>query len=133
MKNIDLVLKSLDELSKHFRQVKATSGLNKMGYTHANELVSNGKVIKPNSWNPPSTQEENAYIEKNGIEKYAMWFLGEDSSTIATTKSNFSYIYTSDFVNVDRAGLIAIRQRAGQQKETAIFEAAGKLLVKIDA
>ena len=132
MKHIDLVLKSLDELKKQFEQ-KATSKVNKMAVAHANELISNGKVIKPNSWNPPSTNEENAYIKANGIEKYSMWFLGEDNSTIATTKGNWSYIYTSDFVNVDRAGLIAIRQRAGQQKQTDIFEAAGKLLEKIDA
>lgn len=132
MKHIDIVLKSLDELSKYFEQ-KATSGVNKMSVAHANELIANGKVIKPNNWTPPSTMEENAYIKANGIEKYSMWFLGEDNSTIATTKGNWSYIYTSDFVNVDRAGLIAIRQRAGQQKQTDIFEAAGKLLEKIDA
>ena len=132
MKHIDLVLKSLDELKKQFEQ-KATSKVNKMAVAHANELIANGKVIKPNSWNLPSTNEENAYIKANGIEKYSMWFLGEDNSTIATTKGNWSYIYTSDFVNVDRAGLIAIRQRAGQQKQTDIFEAAGKLLEKIDA
>ena len=96
-------------------------------------MVNDGKVIMPTSWNPPSTEEENAYIKKNGIEKYSKWFLGEDNSTIATTKGNWSYIYTSDFENVDRAGLIAIRQRAGQQKQVDVFEAAGKLLEKIDA
>jgi len=42
-------------------------------------------------------------------------------------------VFTSDFKNVDRAGLIAIRQRSAQQGLDAVFAAAGKMLEKIDA
>ena len=126
--------------SKHFdkflsliEELKATTGINKAGYTFANNLIADGKVIKPNSWQHPTAAEENAYIEKEGIEAYGKWHLGIDANADPETKAHWHYIYTSDFVNVDRAGLIAIRQRAGQQKQTDVFNAAGKLLEKIDA
>lgn len=126
MKHINKFLELVEEL-------KATTGVNKSGVSHANSLVGEGKVVKPSSWNPPSASEENAYIEKNGMEAYGKWFLGIDANADPKTKQHWHYIYTSDFKNVDRAGLIAIRQRAGQQKQTDVFNAAGKLIEKIDA
>lgn len=113
-------------------QLKKTTGINKVGVSHANGLISEGKFIKSGSWNAPSASAENAYIKENGIESFGKWFLGIDANADPKTKQHWHYIYTSDFKNVDRAGLIAIRQRAGQQKETAIFEAAGKMLENID-
>jgi len=114
-------------------EIKKTKGINRSGITQAASLVSQGKVIKPSSWNPPSAAEENAYIEENGMAAYGKWFLGIDANADMETKEHWHYIYTSDFENVDRAGLIAIRQRAGQQNQTDVFNAAGKLLEKIDA
>jgi hypothetical protein len=125
-KHFDKFLQLIDELKK-------TTGINKAGNTFANAKVDDDKFIKPSSWNAPSSSEENAYIEKNGIEAFGKWHLGIDANVDPETKGHWHYIITSDFVNVDRAGLIATRQRAGQQKETAIFEAAGKLIAKIDA
>lgn len=114
-------------------EIKKTTGINRSGITQAASLVSQGKVIKPSSWNPPSAAEENAYIEENGMAAYGKWFLGIDANADIENKEHWHYIYTSDFENVDRAGLIAIRQRAGQQNQTDVFNAAGKLLEKIDA
>ena len=125
-KHFDKFLQLVDELKK-------TTGINKAGNTFANAKVDDGKVSKPSSWNAPTASEQNAYIEKNGMEAFGKWHLGIDANVDPETKGHWHYIFTSDFVNVDRAGLIAIRQRAGQQKETAIFEAAGKLIAKIDA
>ena len=125
--------KHLDKLLSLIEELKKTTGINKGGVTKATSLVNDGKVIKSSSWNPPSASEENAYIEKNGMAAYGKWFLGIDAQADPETKQHWHYIYTSDFVNVDRAGLIAIRQRAGQQKQTDIFNAAGRLLEKIDA
>lgn len=113
-------------------QLKKTTGVNKSGVSHANGLISDGKVVKSGSWTPPSSGAENAYIKENGMAAFGKWFLGVDENIDAEAKGHWHYIYTSDFKNVDRAGLIAIRQRAGQQKETAIFEAAGKMLENID-
>lgn len=125
--------KHLDKLLSLIEELKKTTGINKGGVTKATSLVNDGKVIKSSSWNPPSASEENAYIEKNGMAAYGKWFLGIDAQADPETKQHWHYIYTSDFVNVDRAGLIAIRQRAGQQKQTDVFNAAGVLLEKIDA
>lgn len=125
--------KHLDKLLSLIEELKKTTGINKGGITKATSLVNDGKVIKSSSWNPPSASEENAYIEKNGMAAYGKWFLGIDAQADPETKQHWHYIYTSDFINVDRAGLIAIRQRAGQQKQTDVFNAAGVLLEKIDA
>jgi len=114
-------------------ELKATTGINRSGVSQANSLVADGKIKNPSSWNPPSAAEENAYIEKNGMAAYGKWFLGIDAQADPETKQHWHYIYTSDFVNVDRAALVAIRQRAGQQKQTDVFNAAGKIIEKIDA
>ena len=129
-KHILRILSLLDEIKI---ELKATTGINRSGVSQANSLVADDKVKKPSSWMPPSAAEENAYIEKNGMAAYGKWFLGIDAQADPETKQHWHYIYTSDFVNVDRAGLIAIRQRAGQQKQTDVFNAAGKILDKIDA
>ena len=127
------VQKFVDLANQLISEIKKTTGINRSGITQAASFVSQGKVIKPSSWNPPSAAEENAYIEENGMAAYGKWFLGIDANADMETKEHWHYIYTSDFENVDRAGLIAIRQRAGQQNQTDVFNAAGKLLEKIDA
>lgn len=129
MNHFDKFIALAEELKM---QLKKTTGLNKSGVSHANSLVSDGMVKKPSSWNAPSASEENAYIEKNGMAAFGKWHLGVDANADPKTKEHWHYIFTSDFKNVDRAGLIAIRQRAGQQKQTDVFEAAGKILDKID-
>lgn len=125
--------KHFDKFLQLVEELKKTTGINKAGNTFANAKVDAGKVITPSSWNAPTASEENAYIEKNGMAAFGKWHLGIDANADPETKEHWHYLYTSDFVNVDRAGLIAIRQRAGQQKETAVFETAGKLIEKIDA
>lgn len=113
-------------------ELKKTTGKNTSGIGHANSLISSGKVIKSSSWNPPSASEENTYIEKNGMAAFGKWHLGIDANADPKTKEHWHYIFTSDFKNVDRAALIAIRQRAGQQKQTDVFDAAGKMIENID-
>lgn len=126
----DKLLNSLEELKQ---EIKKTTGINRAGVQQAMRLVADGKVSKPSSWQHPSAEQENAYIAKEGMPAFGNWNLGVDSNVDPKNKGHWTYIYTSDFKTVDRAGLIAIRQRAGQNKETAIFEAAGKILEKLDA
>jgi lysophospholipase L1-like esterase len=126
----DKLLNSLEELKQ---EIKKTTGINRAGVNQATRLVGNGYYIKPSSWNPPSAEEENAFIEAEGMPAFGKWHLGVDGNVDPNLKGHWTYIYTSDFKTVDRAALIAVRQRAGQQKETAIFEAAGKILEKLDA
>ena len=126
----DKLLNSLEELKQ---ELKKTTGLNKNGVNYAMSMVSEGQVSKPSSWNHPTAAEENAFIEKEGMAAYGKWHLGVDSNVDPSLNGHWTYVFTSDFKTVDRAGLIAIRQRAGQNKETEIFDAAGKILEKLDA
>jgi len=112
---------------------KKTDKTNPSGIAHANSLIASGNVIKPSTWNHPTSQEENDYIDVNGIEAYGKWHLGINSQADSKTKDHYHYVFTSDFKNVDRAGLVAIRQRSAQQGLDAVFAAAGKMLDKIDA
>lgn len=129
-------LKSFDVLFKAFEvqlQEKAINQTNPAGFSHAESLVSDGKVVKPSQWNHPTVEEENAYLKANGWAEFSKWYLGIDTSMDKETKGHYGYVYTSDFKTVDREGLIAIRKRAAQHGQDKIFAEAGKLIDKIDA
>ena len=111
---------------------KRVNKTNPKGISHANSLISNGNVTKPSSWERPSVEIENAYIEENGWDDFAKWFLGIDTSMDKETKGHYGYIYTSDFKTVDREGLRAIRQRSAQNGLNGVFAAAGKMIEAID-
>lgn len=125
-------LELLEKAIEAFYQEKAINKKNPKGIAHANSLIANGDVSKPSSWENPSAELENAYIEENGWGEYAKWFLGVDTSMDPETKGHYGYIYTSDFKTVDRQGLRAIRQRAAQNGLTSVFAAAGKMIEAID-
>ena len=111
---------------------KRVNKTNSKGISHANSLIASGDVTKPSSWERPSVEMENAYLEKNGWDKLAQWYLGIDTSMDKETKGHYGYIYTSDFKTVDRQGLRAIRQRSAQNGLTSVFAAAGKMIEAID-
>ena len=111
---------------------KRVNKTNPKGISHANSLIASGDVTKPSSWERPSVEMENAYLEENGWDKLAQWYLGIDTSMDKETKGHYGYIYTSDFKTVDRQGLRAIRQRSAQNGLTSVFAAAGKMIEAID-
>jgi len=112
---------------------KAINKINPKGIAHANSLIASGDVKEPSTWEHPTAEMENAYLEANGIEEFSKWYLGVDTNASPDTKGHYGYAYTSDFKTVDRQGLRAIRQRAAQNGMTSIFAAAGKMIEKIDA
>lgn len=114
-------------------QKASNVSLNGPGKANAAKLVTAGKVTTEGSWDPPSADDSDTFIEENGMDGYAKWFLGKRSGSDEETKAAWAYPFSGDFKNVSRPGLVAIRQRAGQQDETDIFEAAGELIEKIDA
>ena len=127
--------KSFDDAFKVVEDIlleKRVNKTNPKGISHANSLISNNDVIKPSSWERPSVEMENAYIEENGWDEFAKWFLGVDTSMDKETKGHYGYIYTSDFKTVDREGLRAIRQRSAQNGLNGVFAAAGKMIEAID-
>lgn len=107
--------------------------LNRKAFEFAKELVKDGKVKETSSWEPPTPEEENRYIEENGFEKYSLWFLGIREDAEEETKQRYAFPFTDDFKKVNRRGVIAIKQRASQYGYDDIFEAASKLLEMIDA
>lgn len=129
LKSFDVLLDiTVKELS-----TKAINKTNPKGIAHANALIASGDVKEPTTWEHPTAAEENAYLEANGFDKFAQWYLGVDTTADPETKAHYGYVYTSDFKTVDRQGLRAIRQRAAQNNQTAIFAAAGKMIEAIDA
>lgn len=129
-------LKSFDVLEKtisNLLELKRLTEKNAKGIAHANKLIASGDVIRPESWVRPTAEMENAYLQENGYEKYALWFLGVDPELGEDTKGHYGYIYTSDFKTVDRRGLSAIRQYAAQNNMNSIYAAAGKMIEAIDA
>lgn len=128
-------LKSFEQLEKaidNLLEVKRLTKTNPKGIAKANSLIASGDVIRPESWKRPTAEMENAYLEANGYDKYAEWFLGVDPELDKETKGHYGYIFTSDFKTVDRRGLSAIRQYSAQNNMTAIYAAAGKMIEAID-
>ena len=129
LKSFDNLIKALEDLQSQ----KAINKTNPKGIAHANSLIASGDVKEPDSWEHPTVEMENAYLDANGWDEFSKWYLGVDSSAEPETTAHYGYIYTSDFKTVDRQGLRAIRQRAAQNGLTSVFAAAGKMIEKIDA
>ncbi len=99
---------------------------------HASKLIREGKTSESESWSGPDPEKENAYLDANGWDAYGSWFLGRNMDAEEETKARYSFPFTSDFENVDRKGLIAIRSRAAQNDDPSVFEAAGRLIDQYD-
>jgi len=107
--------------------------LNREAFEFAKNKIQRGDYKIEREWNPPDPELENRYIAENGWSAFSRWFLGfDDEVENEETKARWKYPFTDDFKAVSRNGLVAIRQRAGQQGDDDIFEAAGKLIEMID-
>ena len=106
--------------------------LNKSGLAHAKTLLQDGKLDSSGSWSF-SAEDGNAMLGADGKDwnNYCQYFLGEDMSVAEGTKDRYKYPYGKDG-KVYRSALTAIRQRASQQNEPEIFDAAGELLKEVD-
>src|SRR5262249_58175128 len=91
------------------------------------------QYVLESSWGEanPGADDENAFIERNGWERYSEWHLAVDEDAPAETKERFSFPY-GDFHRVHRSGLIAAKQRAAQLGHDDIERAADDLLVSLD-
>ena len=105
--------------------------LNAKGKSHAASLVAQGKVNKTTSWSMSASDEDAILGDPPKWGGYGQWFLGVDDAEKEETKAHYKYPFGKGG-KVYRSALTAIRQRAGQQNATAIFDAAGALLDKID-
>ena len=88
--------------------------LNGSGASHAASLIRAGTVKDAGSWEAPSAEKENAYIEKHGLSEYGKWHLGVDAEAADDAKGRYSFPFSSDFEEVNYAGLRACITRAAQ-------------------
>ncbi len=109
--------------------------LNDAAVTHARGLLRRGEFTDDDrddwSEHAPSTDQENAFIEKNGITEYAKWHLGEDTDMGEDTKGRYHFPY-GDFQQLHRCAVISGESRSGQYKHEAIEKALKELLNAID-
>ena len=109
--------------------------LNTTAVGQARELIEAGKVVRDerDDWSEvaPTSEEENAFIEKHGWGEYAKWHLGVDSEKSEETKGRYSFPY-GDFSKVRRGGIISLESRAAQFGHDDIAKASKKLLEQID-
>jgi hypothetical protein len=104
--------------------------VNKKAYTHARELIGDGKVVldERDAWSEhqPSAEQENEFIRLHGFDEYGKWFLGIDDEEGEQTKGRYKFPY-GDFEKVHRCAVLAAESRAGQYKYLDIESAAAHL------
>lgn len=109
--------------------------LNHKALSHARRLVEKGDVVRDSrdAWSEdaPSTDEQNAYIDKHGYDGYGEWFLGIDEEANEETKGRYSFPF-GDFRKVHRCAVISLESRAAQNDHDDIARATKNLLELID-
>ena len=106
--------------------------LRRASLENARSLIKRDKIKRSAEWSGPSTSAEDDYIESEGFDRFADWYLGENKEATPDTKGRFRYPFTDDFKTISINGLNAIRTRSAQNDETDIFEEAGRLRELID-
>jgi len=105
--------------------------LNQKGNSHCKGLIGNGKVDKTSDWSFDADDGNVILGDPPDWVEYSRWFLGIDTEAKEETKERYKYPFGKNG-KVYRSGLITIRTRAAQQKETDIFDAAGARIEEID-
>jgi hypothetical protein len=113
-----------------------TVKLNRPALQHAEELVTQGKVVldQRDEWSEhqPSRQQENDFIHTHGFREYGKWHLGIDDEQNENTKQRYKFPY-GDFERVHRCGVLSGESRAGQYKHFDVERAFAHLHGMIDA
>ena len=106
--------------------------LNSKAEENASKLIDQGKVDEASPWEMTPEDENELLGDPPDWEKYSLWFLGIDPEANEEAKAKYKYPHGKQG-KVYRSALRAIRGRAGQQGDTEIADAAGRLLDQIDA
>ena len=120
-----------DAEKQGYMENRDMTNLNQRGYDHAVDLIKAEKVNRDSDWSFDAA-DGNALLGDDNWTNYSKWFLAYDDNKEEETKAYYGYPFGKDG-EVYRKALTAIRQRAGQMKMDAIFEAAGRLLEMVDA
>jgi hypothetical protein len=110
-----------------------TYRVNKDAVARARKLIDAGTFDDTTEWSDaaPSTDDENAEIDKHGYDGYGAWHLAVDPDASPETKGRYKFPY-GDFRKVNRAALIHAKQRAAQNDHDEIEKAADQLLQRLD-
>jgi hypothetical protein len=112
-----------------------TVKLNRSAVSTARALIGRGDVVhdERDAWSEdaPSAEQENAFIEKHGMDEFANWHLAEDTDETEGTKGRYLFPY-GDFTKVHRCALISGESRAGQYDHASVEAAIKKLLKAVD-
>lgn len=108
------------------------TALSSTGEAQGMARIAAGDVDKTSDWSF-SAEDGNKLLGSGGDDwtAYGKWFLGTEADADPKTKAHYKYPFGKGG-KVFRSGLIAIRSRAAQNSETAIFDAAGRMIDKID-
>lgn len=106
--------------------------LNLTGESYAHSLIAAGKVDKTSPWSFDA-DDGNALLGKGGDDwdSFGKVHLGLDRSASDKTKARYKYPVAKGG-KLYRSGVIAAKQRAAQQGDGAVAEAASALLDQID-
>src|SRR4051812_25431115 len=109
-----------------------TITFNASGESHAKSLIDAGKFDESSPW-AFSAEDGDKLLSPQGDNwaAYAQFHLAEVDEAADDTKVRWSYPYGKDG-KVYRNALRAIRSRASHQGATDIFDAASRLMSRID-
>ncbi|MGO2931795.1 hypothetical protein [Microbacterium sp.] len=109
--------------------------LNEAALSHARGLLRRDEFTddERDDWSEhaPSTDQENEFIDENGLAAFAKWHLGEDTEMGEDTKGRYHFPY-GDFRKLHRCAVISGESRAGQYKHESVENALKELLDGID-
>jgi HK97 family phage prohead protease len=100
--------------------------------SHAKSLIAAGKINADGAWSFTAKDSHALMDSVNGDwGDYGLWFLVQDDTADEDTYQRYKYPYGKQG-KVWRRAVIAAKQRASQQKFSALVEAADSLLQAID-
>ena len=107
--------------------------VNDDGVAKARQMIDSHQYDTTSDWSDamPTTEEQDAKIERDGSTGYGAWHLAIDTDASEETKGRYRFPY-GDFRRVVRAGLVSAKQRAAQNGHDEIERVADELLTRLD-
>jgi hypothetical protein len=110
--------------------------LSDSAYRFAQRQIKDGHHVldERDDWSEhrPRAEQENAFIEREGMRAYGHWHLGVDDEKDAQTKAHYKFPY-GDFSAVHRCGILAAESRAAQNEYADIEKACAHLHGMLEA
>ena len=112
----------------------ASYEVNDAAVARCRQLIDAHQYVLDSDWgdSQPSTEDENAYLERHSWDDFAAWHLGLTVGATDETKARYAFVF-GDLRRVHRSGLIACVYRAAEWNHKAVELAAHDLLQHLDA